>query len=89
MALFAPNIYVLKYLNETQQLTEKIKSAAIEYLSAGQYISDKLRFVLGHSLSRNELRMGQGKLSSILISQSYEPAYMRASQAADLHPVIL
>ncbi|KAK7826261.1 hypothetical protein U0070_021275, partial [Myodes glareolus] len=35
MALFAPNIYVLKYLNETQQLTEKIKSAAIEYLSAG------------------------------------------------------
>ncbi|XP_038176281.1 murinoglobulin-1-like isoform X2 [Arvicola amphibius] len=35
MALFAPNIYVLKYLNETQQLTEKIKSEAIEYLSAG------------------------------------------------------
>ncbi|KAH0521189.1 Murinoglobulin-1 [Microtus ochrogaster] len=35
MALFAPNIYVLKYLNETQQLTEKIKSEAIGYLSAG------------------------------------------------------
>lgn len=89
MALFAPNIYVLKYLNETQQLTEKIKSAAIEYLSAGQYISQKLHFVLGHSLSRNGLRIGQGKLSSVLIGPSYKPAYMRASQASDLHPVIL
>lgn len=36
MVLFAPNIYVLKYLNETQQLTEKIKSEAIGYLNAGQ-----------------------------------------------------
>ncbi|XP_076423999.1 alpha-1-inhibitor 3-like [Peromyscus maniculatus bairdii] len=35
MVLFAPNIYVLKYLNETQQLTEKIKSKAIGYLNAG------------------------------------------------------
>ncbi|XP_052577522.1 murinoglobulin-1-like [Peromyscus californicus insignis] len=35
MVLFAPNIYVLKYLNETQQLTEKIKSEAIGYLNAG------------------------------------------------------
>lgn len=50
MALFAPNIYVLKYLNETQQLTEKIKSEAIGYLSAGQYISQKLHFDLGQSL---------------------------------------
>lgn len=35
MVLFAPNIYVLKYLNETQQLTEKIKSKALGYLRAG------------------------------------------------------
>ncbi|KAL1764977.1 alpha-1-inhibitor 3-like [Sigmodon hispidus] len=35
MVLFAPNIYVLKYLNETQQLTQKIKSKAIGYLIAG------------------------------------------------------
>ncbi|XP_037060069.1 alpha-1-inhibitor 3-like isoform X2 [Peromyscus leucopus] len=35
MVLFAPNIYVLKYLNETQQLTEKTKSKAIGYLNAG------------------------------------------------------
>lgn len=86
MALFAPNIYVLKYLNETQQLTEKIKSEAIGYLSAGQYIS---HFVLGHSLFRSGLRIRQGKLSSVLIVQSYKPAYVRASPASDLHPVIL
>ncbi|XP_038963370.1 C3 and PZP-like, alpha-2-macroglobulin domain containing 8 isoform X2 [Rattus norvegicus] len=35
MVLFAPSIYVLKYLNETQQLTEKIKSKALGYLRAG------------------------------------------------------
>ncbi|KAL1764796.1 alpha-1-inhibitor 3-like [Sigmodon hispidus] len=35
MILFAPNIYVLKYLIETQQLTQKIKSKAIGYLIAG------------------------------------------------------
>ena len=36
MVLFAPNIYVLKYLNETQQLTQKIKSKALGFLRAGQ-----------------------------------------------------
>ncbi|XP_075409474.1 alpha-2-macroglobulin [Tenrec ecaudatus] len=35
MVLFAPNIYVLNYLNETQQLTPEIKSQAIGYLAAG------------------------------------------------------
>uniref|UniRef100_A0A8D2CXQ7 Pregnancy zone protein n=1 Tax=Sciurus vulgaris TaxID=55149 RepID=A0A8D2CXQ7_SCIVU len=35
MVLFVPNIYVLNYLNETQQLTEKIKSKAIGYLVSG------------------------------------------------------
>nr|XP_010944683.1 alpha-2-macroglobulin-like isoform X2 [Camelus bactrianus] len=35
MVLFAPNIYVLDYLNETQQLTEEIKSKAILYLNMG------------------------------------------------------
>ncbi|GAB1291241.1 Murinoglobulin-1 [Apodemus speciosus] len=35
MVLFAPNIYVLKYLKETQQLTEKIKSKALGFLRAG------------------------------------------------------
>uniref|UniRef100_A0A8D2AJW3 PZP alpha-2-macroglobulin like n=1 Tax=Sciurus vulgaris TaxID=55149 RepID=A0A8D2AJW3_SCIVU len=35
MVLFAPNIYVLNYLNETQQLTQEIKSKAIGYLISG------------------------------------------------------
>ncbi|CAN0289535.1 unnamed protein product [Rangifer tarandus platyrhynchus] len=35
MVLFTPNIYVLNYLNETGQLTEKIKSRAISYLISG------------------------------------------------------
>jgi alpha-2-macroglobulin len=36
MALFTPNIYVLDYLNQTQQLTEDIKSKAISYLTTGK-----------------------------------------------------
>ncbi|XP_006164926.1 pregnancy zone protein isoform X2 [Tupaia chinensis] len=35
MILFVPNIYVLNYLNETRQLTEKIKSKAIGFLVSG------------------------------------------------------
>ncbi|XP_004451443.2 pregnancy zone protein [Dasypus novemcinctus] len=35
MVLFAPNIYVLNYLNETKQLTQEIKSKAIGYLVNG------------------------------------------------------
>ncbi|XP_028610189.1 pregnancy zone protein-like [Grammomys surdaster] len=35
MVLFVPNIYVLNYLNETQQLTETIKSKATSYLISG------------------------------------------------------
>ena len=37
MVLFAPNIYILKYLNETQQLTQTIKTKALGFLRAGQY----------------------------------------------------
>uniref|UniRef100_A0A8C9GTB7 Alpha-2-macroglobulin n=1 Tax=Piliocolobus tephrosceles TaxID=591936 RepID=A0A8C9GTB7_9PRIM len=35
MVLFVPNIYVLNYLNETRQLTEKIKAKATNYLISG------------------------------------------------------
>ncbi|KAK2101572.1 hypothetical protein P7K49_019238 [Saguinus oedipus] len=36
MALFTPNIYILDYLSQTQQLTEEIKSKAIGYLTTVQ-----------------------------------------------------
>ncbi|XP_014742812.1 PREDICTED: alpha-2-macroglobulin-like [Sturnus vulgaris] len=35
MVLFAPNIYVLHYLNKTRQLSEEVKSKAIGYLVSG------------------------------------------------------
>ncbi|KFO77325.1 Alpha-2-macroglobulin, partial [Cuculus canorus] len=35
MVLFAPNIYVLDYLNKTRQLSEEIKSKAVGYLVSG------------------------------------------------------
>uniref|UniRef100_A0A452R4H1 Alpha-2-macroglobulin n=1 Tax=Ursus americanus TaxID=9643 RepID=A0A452R4H1_URSAM len=35
MVLFAPNIYVLNYLNETHQLTPEVMSKAVGYLNTG------------------------------------------------------
>ena len=35
MINFAPNIYVMQYLNSTRQLTEAIKKKAIEFLQIG------------------------------------------------------
>lgn len=53
MVLFAPNIYVLKYPNETQQLTEEIKFKAISYLSTGK--GQKSHFVTINVLCTNRL----------------------------------
>lgn len=36
MVLFAPNVYVLDYLNKTGQLSEEVKSKAIGYLVSGE-----------------------------------------------------
>lgn len=46
MVLFAPNIYVLNYLNETQQLTSEIKSKAIAYLVSGKWDKEKYAVLL-------------------------------------------
>ena len=35
MANFAPNIYILKYLSSTRQLTEKMKKETIHHLQTG------------------------------------------------------
>lgn len=36
MVLFAPNIYVLDYLDKTRQLSEDVKSKTIGYLVSGE-----------------------------------------------------
>lgn len=36
MVLFAPNIYVMQYLNSTRQLTAEIKKKATEFLQIGK-----------------------------------------------------
>lgn len=43
MVVFVPNIFVLNYLNETQQLTPEIKSKALGYLISGE---TKVYFVI-------------------------------------------
>lgn len=40
MVLFTPNIYVLNYLNETQQLTPEVKSKAIGFLNTGEWLNE-------------------------------------------------
>ena len=36
MALLAPNIYILQYLKNTQQLTQAIKDKATNFLTSGE-----------------------------------------------------
>ena len=36
MALLAPNIYILEYLTNTQQITSKIKARATNFLTSGK-----------------------------------------------------
>ena len=36
MAKFAPNIYIMDYLTNTNQLTEKIKNNALGYIKTGK-----------------------------------------------------
>lgn len=40
MVLFAPNIYVLNYLNETHQLTPEVMSKAVGYLNTGEWLNE-------------------------------------------------
>lgn len=40
MVLFAPNIYVLNYLNKTHQLTPEVMSKAIGYLNTGEWLNE-------------------------------------------------
>ena len=39
MANFAPNVYVLKYLSGTDQLTDEIKTQALYYLQTGKQMN--------------------------------------------------
>ena len=46
MANFAPNIYVLKYLSSTRQLTDEIKEKAINYLRTGNIFNFQFVYAL-------------------------------------------
>lgn len=59
MVLFAPNIYVLDYLNKTGQLSEEVKSKAIGYLVSGYQRQLKYKHWDG-SYSTFGPRYGQG-----------------------------
>lgn len=39
MALLAPNIYILQYLQSTQQLTKAIMEKASNFLTSGKFLS--------------------------------------------------
>ena len=40
MAKLAPNIYIMDYLTNTNQITEKIKKDATHYMNSGRLISE-------------------------------------------------
>ena len=44
MALLAPNIYILQYLKNTQQLTPAIMEKATKFLTSGELLFNTLLF---------------------------------------------
>lgn len=43
MALLAPNIYILQYLEKTKQLTPAVREKAVRFLSSGQALAGRQR----------------------------------------------
>ena len=41
MVTLAPDVYIVKYLTATNQLTEEIKNKALEFINAGYYTFEK------------------------------------------------
>jgi uncharacterized protein YfaS (alpha-2-macroglobulin family) len=54
MAKFAPNIYIMEYLTNTNQVTRKIKENALRYINSGKYIFriEKSCFIMGYDYIR-------------------------------------
>uniref|UniRef100_H9G5Q9 Kazal-like domain-containing protein n=1 Tax=Anolis carolinensis TaxID=28377 RepID=H9G5Q9_ANOCA len=47
MIHFAPNVFVLKYLQKTKQLSPEVESEAMDYLVQGMFLGKRSRFGLG------------------------------------------
>nr|XP_032641607.1 LOW QUALITY PROTEIN: alpha-2-macroglobulin-like [Chelonoidis abingdonii] len=73
MVLFAPNIYVLDYLNKTGQLSEETKSKAIGYLVSGYQTQLKYKHQDG-SYSTFGPRYGQPGNTCLTSSKSFAQA---------------
>jgi len=67
MVLFAPNIYVLDYLNKTGQLSEEVKAKAIGYLVSGESFVLPLRCTLKFPLRPREQKQQHGYPSSVTL----------------------
>lgn len=63
MVLFTPNIYVLNYLNETQQLTPEVKSKAIGFLNTGEWLNEWVKTSQYYFNNRLDFPIGLSYLS--------------------------
>ena len=76
MALFAPNIYVLDYLNETQQLTAELKSKAIHYLNTGEWLNKCMKTLQCYFNNRLDSPVGLSYLSVLwYVNVSFQDIY--------------
>lgn len=76
MVLFAPNIYVLDYLNKIQQLTAEIKSKAIRYLNTGESLNKGVKISQCNFNNRLESPIGLSYLSILwYVNLSYYDSY--------------
>jgi len=73
MVLFAPNIYVLDYLNKTGQLSEEVKSKAIGYLVSGELnaaFTSALNFCRTCLACFCQMLARRGKTACLLLTRS-------------------
>ncbi|XP_035857016.1 alpha-1-inhibitor 3-like [Sander lucioperca] len=94
MALLAPNIYILEYLRNTQQLTPAIREKATNFLTSGYQrqlnYKDKDGAYSTFGAGPGNTWLTAFVLRSFSKAQSFiyiDPANIEASQAYILHPV--
>lgn len=73
MALLAPNIYILQYLEKTKQLTPAIREKAVQFLSSGEGL-------VGEQRRRGVPLPDPSSLPSVSVLRVSEAAQLQAFQ---------
>ncbi|XP_075699320.1 alpha-2-macroglobulin [Rhinoderma darwinii] len=86
MALFTPNIYILEYLNKTNQLTPEIEKKALSYLRTGYQKQLAYKHIEG-SYSAFGPAYGRGRTGNTWLTAFVMKSFARASSHIFIDPL--